>query len=433
MWWMAAALGGDGPAEVGAVDLGGGTAPTPVVGGTVVQDGDWEDTAGIVFNGSYVGCTGTLIAPDLVITAGHCAGGITHVVVGTNDWTRGGEWIDVDRTREYPNSWNTYDVSILELEEPSSVTPRAVAMDCVLEEYLDDDADVSIVGYGATNAAGTIYPDELHEAVTTVSDADCSQDRIDGFWSGCNTSVRPGGEIAAGGDGVDTCFGDSGGPLYLLTPIGDFLVGVTSRGYLDVPYSQPCYYGGIYVRPDAVVDWIEEETGRTVTKPVCNHRPEPVADAIVVAPGEVGTTVVDANDPDPTGEVTYTVVDPPAHGKVEVDVDGTVTYEADADWSGEDAVVIEVDDGGNPDWPRTGTPLSEEVTIAITVTGRSGGGGGGDEPASLDLDGDGVPDDGSDGYMRMGCGCASGGAAASGWLAVGFLLSWPVVGRARRR
>jgi V8-like Glu-specific endopeptidase len=33
----------------------------------------------------FVFCTGVLIAPDLVLTAGHCIGGITAVTLGWTD------------------------------------------------------------------------------------------------------------------------------------------------------------------------------------------------------------------------------------------------------------------------------------------------------------------------------------------------------------
>ena len=46
-----------------------------VVGGEVAASGEWDDTVGIVFYGSYVGCTGTLIGPKLVLTAAHCLDG----------------------------------------------------------------------------------------------------------------------------------------------------------------------------------------------------------------------------------------------------------------------------------------------------------------------------------------------------------------------
>lgn len=48
-----------------------GTAEAYVVGGTVVPDGMWPDAALLLENGPPL-CTGTLIAPTVVLTAGHC-------------------------------------------------------------------------------------------------------------------------------------------------------------------------------------------------------------------------------------------------------------------------------------------------------------------------------------------------------------------------
>ena len=39
----------------------------------------------------------------------------------------------------------------------------------------------------------------------------------------------PGGELIAGGGGIDSCAGDSGGPLYLHTEVGSYLVGLAVR------------------------------------------------------------------------------------------------------------------------------------------------------------------------------------------------------------
>src|SRR4051794_41464608 len=51
-----------------------------VVGGTPVPDGRLRYVANISIGGMF-GCTGTLIAPDWVMTAGHC-GSLTGAVTG---------------------------------------------------------------------------------------------------------------------------------------------------------------------------------------------------------------------------------------------------------------------------------------------------------------------------------------------------------------
>ncbi|MEM8607459.1 MAG: trypsin-like serine protease [Myxococcota bacterium] len=57
----------------------------------------------------------------------------------------------------------------------------------------------------------------------------------------------------------DSCFGDSGGPLYLPTDQGDFLVGLVSRGRSDV--DRDCGDGGVYTLLSAYLPWIEETAG----------------------------------------------------------------------------------------------------------------------------------------------------------------------------
>ena len=47
-----------------------GSLSTPVVGGTEVPIGRWTDVVAI--RGEYGSCSGTLLAADLVLTAGHC-------------------------------------------------------------------------------------------------------------------------------------------------------------------------------------------------------------------------------------------------------------------------------------------------------------------------------------------------------------------------
>jgi len=240
----------------------GDLSTPPVVGGHEVEAGMWEDTAAIYF-GNEVGCTGVLIAPDVVITAGHCNEGIDRVKLGTNDYNNGGEIIRVAEIHEYPNSLSTYDLAILILEKSSDIEPRVIAQDCILDDHLYDGADVTIVGYGAIDPQGYQYVSTLMEGTTVIDDADCTE-----LSTGCNASVSPEGELGAGArDNVDSCYGDSGGPLYLNTDEGDFLVGITSRGYNSSSWD--CGHGGIYVRPDAVIDWIEEVIGQPLATPEC--------------------------------------------------------------------------------------------------------------------------------------------------------------------
>lgn len=361
-----------------------------IVGGAQVPDGKWLDAAGIVDDSGEPICTGVLVAPTVVLTAGHCAGGIRSVILGTNDFTQGGEQINVVQEIPYPSWQTSHDITALVLEHPSTIEPRLIASGCVRDNYIADGADVAIVGYGAIDTRGRQYTNELREAFTTVTDADCTAtDR------GCTASVSPGGEIGAGGMGIDTCFGDSGGPMYLLTERGDFVVGLTSRAWDDA--TQPCGQGGIYERPDSVIDWIESQTGATLAEPTCNAAPAPTAPEIVVAAGDSASTAVAANDPDPGDSEEYAVSVDPDHGTAEISTTGELTYTADADYEGADQLTVSVTDNGQP-------ALSGDVVVLVTVTAANGEAGG--------------------------CGCTTGSGGAPGTL---LLVLFVAAGTLRKR
>ncbi len=256
-----------------------GTPDHPVVGGSVVPAGAYPDVALVVAPMAL--CTGTLIAPDVVLTAGHCIDtDPKEVLIGSVDYTKpGGEFIGVKSAIAYP-SWETeLDVGVLVLDHPSAAKPRAIASACTAK-HLEAGAGVKVVGFGLTTASGTGANSRLHQATLTVVDPRCTDDPA------CAQSVAPNGEFVAGGDGVDSCFGDSGGPIYL----DDSLIGVVSRGVGTT--AQPCGGAGVYVRADRAVAWIERVTARKLTRAICEGSADAPADESPAAdatdPGESG-------------------------------------------------------------------------------------------------------------------------------------------------
>src|SRR5687767_1813843 len=91
------------------VDTGDDTAE--IVGGTLAPAGKWPDTVAVLGNGA---CTGTLIAPDVVLTAGHCIGGMTRVIANTTDYNAaGGVQATVKSQTAYPNWETTFDIGVI--------------------------------------------------------------------------------------------------------------------------------------------------------------------------------------------------------------------------------------------------------------------------------------------------------------------------------
>ncbi|HEU4730950.1 MAG TPA: trypsin-like serine protease [Kofleriaceae bacterium] len=346
----AAGGAGDTPAPVAS------GAEAPVIGGHDATAGKWPDVAAILFPGSggeAAKCTGVLIAPTVVMTAGHCydpSGTLLpdNVLIGATSLDRpeDGETIAIQRGIVFPDAESTEDVAVLVLARASTRPPRRLATGWARPEIADG-APVALVGFGAVNASGDLYVRRLQEGTTTITDFDCSRS------SGCNAGAQPDGELGAGGMGVDTCPGDSGGPLYLMTQGGPFLAGVTSRGYADAQL--PCSEGGIYERPDKIVAWVEATAGTAVA-----HGPEPTADPITAVHGAGGDTTIRVNDPRSDSH-RFEITTPPAHGTARVRSDGAVRVCTDpAATPGPDAVTVTITDTGH-----AGRALA--ITIAVQI------------------------------------------------------------------
>jgi secreted trypsin-like serine protease len=235
---------------------------THVIGGSAVPAGKWPDAVAVV--GAQGSCTGTLIAPDIVLTAGHCAdAGLTQVIANTTNYNgAGGVRSQIASITAYPNWETTFDIAVIKLTTPiTTVTPRPVGASCTFQGF-SSNMMVHLVGFGLTDTAGQGNNTELREATAPVTDPTCA-----GTAAGCSTGAAPAGEFIAGGNGTDSCFGDSGGPVYLDTPRGTMVIAAVSRG-LDNS-ATPCGGGGIYVRTDKVLQWIEQTAGKPVSKDSC--------------------------------------------------------------------------------------------------------------------------------------------------------------------
>jgi hypothetical protein len=84
-------------------------------------------------------------------------------------------------------------------------------------------------------------------------------------------------------EGKDTCFGDSGGPLFVVDADGDGAtqIGIVSKGpALCAVFTMP----GVFTRVSAVAEWILDNAARTVFTPAPTPAPtsEPATDPCAV-------------------------------------------------------------------------------------------------------------------------------------------------------
>jgi secreted trypsin-like serine protease len=248
-------------AAVAAACLVFASPSSAVVGGRDAAPGAYPAVAEITFGSSFL-CTGTLIAPRWVLTAGHC-GSITGAAVGSpaawppqlidvriGSITPGaGERVPVRRVVVNPNYLANvgYDIALLELSTPSTKTPARVVGAGGASLWAPTTLE-TIVGFGTTSEGGDTA-DTLQEAQVPIT--------TDAYCSGAYDDFDATSMVCAGfpEGGVDTCQGDSGGPMFGRDAAGVLkVVGATSFGEGCARPGKP----GVYARVGDTVlrEWI---------------------------------------------------------------------------------------------------------------------------------------------------------------------------------
>lgn len=231
-----------------------------IIGGGPVMGSNFQDVVAVGDDGGWF-CSGTLIAENAVLTAGHCICDgltVTRVFFG-DDVECEGKVVPVGREVRHPNyhsdrrKGEKNDLMVLILASAiRDVQPRRIAS----SEIIDMATNARVVGFGDTDPEGSFgYGIKRQTDVPIVSHS-CQgyMDRKDDETAyGCDPNL----ELVAGKPllAMNTCSGDSGGPLYVSDGQGGWLLaGATSRATHQRIHD--CGDGGIYARVDRYLDWI---------------------------------------------------------------------------------------------------------------------------------------------------------------------------------
>jgi secreted trypsin-like serine protease len=228
-----------------------------------VQDADGEAETRVA------SCSGTLIAPTVLLTAGHCVGDQHWVTFEEDDVLRdreqGEDLLDyLDRAphflattdgvahpdyADYAGFPDTYDIGVVHLAEAVDIEPASLPTVGLLDGLRGKDkSGFTVAGYGMQGVVPAFYGDELarHKGEVRLM-------QLRSRYAGGHTATFTNNPGKGSGEG-GVCYGDSGGPVFL----GDTIVAVTAWGMT------PCIGVDFQFRVDTklALDFIEVQLAR---------------------------------------------------------------------------------------------------------------------------------------------------------------------------
>jgi secreted trypsin-like serine protease len=241
-----------------------------IVGGHFARTGQFPWLARVLARRGRVvdSCSGTVVATDLILTAGHCVEDVqTGITYGASEFevrtaaagqpnTRTSR---VSRVLVYPGferASGAGDVALLELSTPALAPPIQLAGEA---EAWPSGTSALMAGWGRAN--GETQAPFLRWAHTVVQSPQWCASRLRGFHTRRQVCV-----MNAPSDNTAGCFGDSGGPLLVERGNTTIEIGVLDgsvvRGsrIITCLTTEPTVYANSSVISGWVQEWIQRLT-----------------------------------------------------------------------------------------------------------------------------------------------------------------------------
>ena len=244
-------------------------ATASVIGGhnaTIAQYPSLAYIEGVQATAGYA-CTGSVVAPRVILTAGHCVEDIESssivepgeiaVATGVSNLTKipKANISEVVQVLAYPNFDPTKlqgDAGLLILAAPVAAPPIALATSADTALYNPGD-ELTIAGWGIDNRSTGHAPNQLQAATVPVEEAARCKRGTRRFYPFFDPT-RQVCTLDIPGFKVTTCHGDSGGPAIATRTDGTPVeIGVTSLGDGTCNPSSP----GVFTRVDQISTWVQ--------------------------------------------------------------------------------------------------------------------------------------------------------------------------------
>jgi trypsin len=242
-------------------------AQASIINGDPASIADFPSLAFVAAKNKF-SCTGTVIAPRVVLTAAHCvedleAGGFTKpreytVVTGRANPRQAGSGnvLQVSATHVFPRfdpGTAHGDAALLVLTSPTSAAPIPLA-GAVDSALYAGGAGVLLAGWGLTSPRATAPPDSLQSTSNVVLNPSACKSRTRSFYPPYSTveqmcTIDPPDHRNGG------CFGDSGGPVIAHRADGSPVeIGIVSTGGPQCSTKVP----NVFTRVDLISTWAGE-------------------------------------------------------------------------------------------------------------------------------------------------------------------------------